>query len=79
MKIGSKTKLDKRNKTRSENFYNDVLSENCDVIGFFPICSHFGAISKPDSAHIVCKTYILINSNLLSYKNKKLINRTKKS
>ena len=35
----------------------------------FPIYGKFGAIRKVDSRHIVCKTYIFINSNLLSYKN----------
>ena len=44
---------------------------NCDVIIIFPIYGQFGAIWKPDSGCIVCKTYIFINSNLLSYKNGK--------
>ena len=52
------------------------MSENCDVIAIFPIYGQFGAIWKPDSGRIVCKTYIFINSNLLSYKTE---NRTKKS
>ena len=43
--------------------------ENCDVIVIFPIYGQFGAIRKPDSGGIVCKTYTLINSNLLSCKN----------
>ena len=45
------------------------MSENCDVIEIFPIYSQFGAIPKPDSGCTVCKTYIFIKSNLLSYKN----------
>ena len=45
------------------------MSKNCDVIVIFPIFSQFGAIWKPDSGRIVCKTYVFINSNLLSYKN----------
>ena len=69
MKLGPVTKLDKRNKTTSKKFDDDVMSENCDVIVIFPIYSQFGAIWKPDSGRIVCKTYIFINSNLLSYKN----------
>ena len=44
------------------------MSVNCDVIVIFPIYGQFGAIRKPDSGRIVCKTYIFINSNLLSYK-----------
>ena len=68
MKLGPVTKLDKRNKTTSKKFDDDVMSENCDVIVIFPIYGQFGAIRKPDSGRIVCKTYIFINSNLLSYK-----------
>ena len=45
------------------------MSENCDVIVIFPIYGQFGAIQKLDSVCIVCKTYVFINSNLLSYKN----------
>ena len=45
------------------------MSENCDVFAIFPIYGQFEAIRKPDSRCIVCKTYIFINSNLLSYKN----------
>ena len=45
------------------------MSANCDIIVIFPISGQFGAIRKPDSGRMVCKTYIFINSNLLSYKN----------
>ena len=45
------------------------MSAKCDVIVDFPIYGQFGAIRKPDSGRIVCKTYMFINSNLLSYKN----------
>ena len=45
------------------------MSAKCDVIVNFPIYGQFGAIRKPDSGRIVCKTYMFINSNLLSYKN----------
>ena len=69
MKLGPVTKLDKRNKTTSKKIDDDVMSENCDVIAIFPIYGQFGAIWKPDSGRIVCKTYIFINSNLSSYKN----------
>ena len=33
---------------------------NCDVIGIFLIYCQFGAIWKPKTGHIVCKTYIII-------------------
>ena len=69
MKLGPETKLDQRNKRTSKIFDDDIMSENYDVIAVFPICRQFGAIWKPDSTCIVCKTFIFINSNLLSYKN----------
>ena len=47
------------------------MSASCDVIGIFSIYGQFGAIQKPDSERIVCKTYISIKSNLLSYKKLK--------
>ena len=71
MKLGPVTKLDKINKTTSKKFYDDVMSSNCDVIVIFPIYGQFGAIRKPYSGGIVCKTYIFINSNFLSYKKSK--------
>ena len=69
MKLRPVTKLDKRNKTTSKKIDDDVTSTNCDAIVIFPIFGQFGAIRKLDSGHKVCKTYILININLLSYKN----------
>ena len=69
MKLEPATKLDKRNKTTSKKSDDDVLSANCNAIVIFPIYGQFGAIQKPDSGCIVCKTYILINSDVLSYKN----------
>ena len=48
MKLGPVTKLDKRNKTLSKKFDEDVISENYDVIVIFPIYSRFIAIPKPD-------------------------------
>ena len=38
------------------------MSANCNDI--FLIYSQFGAIWKPDSGRIVCKTYIFINTDL---------------
>ena len=69
MKIGTLTKLDKRNKARSKKLSDNLMSKNCDVITVFPIFGQFGEIQKPDSGRIVCKTYVFINSSLLSYKN----------
>ena len=50
---------------------DDVMSENSDVIVFFPIYGQFGAIRKPHFGRVVCKTYMLITSNLSPYKNRK--------
>ena len=65
MKLGPVTQIDKRNKKIDD----DLMSENCNAIAVFPIYYQFEAIPKPDSGRIVCKTYIFIKSNLLSYKN----------
>ena len=69
MKLGPVPKLDKRNKTWSKKFGDDVMSGNYDVISIFLIYIQLGAIPKPDSRRIVCKTYIFTNSNILSYKS----------
>ena len=69
MKLGPLTKLHKRNKKTSNKFDDDVMSENCDVTVIFPTYGQFGAIRKLDSRRIVCKTYVFIDSNLISYKN----------
>ena len=76
MKLGPVTKHGKRNKIKPRKFDDDVVSENCNVIVIFPIDDQFRAIWKTDSGRIACKTYIFINSNLLSYK--KTEKRTKK-
>ena len=67
MKLGPVTKINKRNK--SKIFDNDVMPKNSDVIVVFPIYSQLGAIRKPDSGCIVCKTCVFIKSNLLSSEN----------
>ena len=69
MKLGPVTKLDKRSKNASKKIDVDLMSANYDAIVIFPMYGQFGAIRRPDCGRIVCKTYIFINSNLLSYKN----------
>ena len=56
MKLGSVNELNKRNKKASKKFGDNVLLTNCDVIVTFLIYGQFGAVRKPDSGHIVCKT-----------------------
>ena len=76
MKLGRVTKLDKRNKTTSKKFDDDFILENCDAIAIFPIYGQFGAIRKPDSECIVCRTHMLL---IVTYYFIKTENRTKKS
>ena len=49
MKHGPESKRDKKNKTRTKFFDNDIKSGNCDITVIFSIYGQFGAIRKPDS------------------------------
>ena len=69
MKLWPVTTLAKSNMATLKKFDDDAISVNRDLILIFPIYGKFGAIRKPDSGHMVCKTYIFINSSLLCYKN----------
>ena len=60
MELGPVTKHDKRDNRTSKEFDDDVMPENWNVIGIFPIYDQFGAVWKQDSGRIVCKTYIFI-------------------
>ena len=71
MNLGPVSKLDKRKKKTLKKLPDDVIFKNYDVIVFFSIYGQFGAIWKLDSRHRLCKSFIFINSNLLSYKNLK--------
>ena len=73
MKLGPVTKFDKKNKTLSKRFDDDVMSANRDAIDIFPIYGQFGAIWMPDPGRTLCK--ININSNLYLAKTE---NRTKR-
>ena len=69
-KLGPVTELDIRNKKQRQKKIKDgVMSANCNAIVIFPIYGPFGAIGKQDLGCIACKTYVFINSGLLSYKN----------
>ena len=61
MKLELVTKPEKRNKTVSKTFGNNVMTENFEVIDVFPTYGQFGAIRKLDSRRIACKSYIFIN------------------
>ena len=73
MKLEAVTKLDRRNKKteRSQKTDDDVMSKYCDVMVIFLSYGQYRSGQKLDSSHIVCKTYIFFNSNLLSYKKSK--------
>ena len=49
MKLEPVTKLDKRNKTTSKKFDEDVMSENCDVIVIVSVLD--GVILPPPLPH----------------------------
>ena len=69
LKLGSETKLDKRNKIAPKKV-DDVMSENCDVIAIFLIYGQFGVIRKPDSGRTFCKTFLsIITFNLTKTEN----------
>ena len=70
MKLGSVTKLDMRNTTKSKKIDDNVMSTNFDAIVLFLIYGQFVDTEKPESGGMVYKTCIFINSNLLSYKNR---------
>ena len=76
MKFEQSTKFNKRNKTRLNQFDDDVMPANCDIIAIFLIYGQFGAILKRDSRSIICKTYIFIK---VTFYLTKTGNRTKKS
>ena len=66
MKLEPVTKLDKKNKATSKKIDDGVMWGNCDVIVNFRIFDQFGEVRGPDSGQRVCKSYVFINSNLLS-------------
>ena len=68
MKLATVTKLDKRNKKKETNLTMTSCQKKCEVNAIFSIYGQFGAIRKPDSGRLVCKTYLFINDNLSSYK-----------
>ena len=76
IKLGSVPKPDKRNKTKSKKFDDDVISENCGVIVIFRILGQFGAAWRPDwdteSAEVMF-------SVIVTFCLTKAKNRTKKS
>ena len=54
----------------SKKLDNAILSANFDVTVIFPIYGWLGTVWKLDSRYMFCSSYIFINYNLLSYKNR---------
>ena len=48
MKLGQVTKRDKRNKSPSKKFADNIMTENYGVIVIFTIYGQFRALRKPD-------------------------------
>ena len=50
------------------------MLENFDVIAIFTVYDQSGAVWKPDSGHIVCKTYIQLKRFILQKLKTELTN-----
>ena len=60
MKLGPVTKIDKRNKTMSKKFVDNVISADYDVIAIFPIMANLEeAGSRIPGAYSVKLTFLL--------------------
>ena len=68
MNLGPVTKFDKRNKTTSKKFDDDVMPENCDVKIVAAISGFLVNLEQSEDQipNRVCKSYIFSNSNLSS-------------
>ena len=68
MNLGPVTKFDKRNKTTSKKFDDDVMPENCDVKIVTAISGFLVNLEQSEDQipNRVCKSYIFSNSNLSS-------------
>ena len=66
MKLGPVTRLCHGHVKKVDD---DIMSTSFEVIVIFLIYSQFEVMRKLDTGSMICKTYIFINSNLLSFKN----------
>ena len=65
--LGQQLNLTRETQQR-QKIDDDVISTNSDVIVIFSFYGHFAVIRKLDSKGMICKSYILISSNLLYHK-----------
>ena len=75
MKLGSVTELDKRNKTRSKKFDDDVMSADCDVIVIFRFMANLGQSGSRIPEALSVKLTFPLKVTFYLTKNQ---NRTKK-
>ena len=66
MKLVTVSKPDKRNTTTSKTIDDNVMSANCDITVALTIYGQFAARRKPDSRHMVYKTFSLTINFYLS-------------
>ena len=67
-KLGSITKLQRRNTPTSKKIEDDLMAVNYDFIAIFAIRGQYRPIRKLDSSRQAYNTYIFINSNPISTK-----------
>ena len=67
MKLEPVTKPGETNAATTKILNDGLILTDCNVIIIFLVYGQFGANQKPHSRPLFCKTYISINSNLLSY------------
>ena len=65
--LGQQLNLTRETQQR-QKIDDDVISTNSDVIVIFSFYGQFEVIRKLDSKGMICKSYILISSNLLYHK-----------
>ena len=65
--LGQQLNLTRETQQR-QKIDDDVISTNSDVIVIFSFYGQFAVIRKLDSKGMICKSYILISSNLLYHK-----------
>ena len=81
MKLGPVTKIDKRNKTNSKKIYDNVMSENCDLIAILPI---YGQLEQfecriPDIESIKHVFSLIVTFYLTKTENRTIISLTQLS
>ena len=69
MKLEQQLNLTRERRQCQKKFNEDFVLVDFKIIVIFAIYDQFVPTRKPESGRIVCKSYIFIDSNLLSYEN----------